>query len=341
MGFAFKTSEKSSFCQKKVTAFFKKGFSHTHSIAMATSIWIPAAVLLVFAVFAEINNAAFLKVVNISCKDNQPKSQTTAVNVTRIVGGTWAKRGAYPYQAAIFVKNEFSCGGTLLDSGLHVLTAAHCLLPLKREAGLLTVYFRTTVLKPLDANHIERKVTKFVIHPDYNETSFENDLSVITLSEPVMEIRPARLEAVVSANKSYVGKEATVIGWGRTRQVLHPAVSSGAASNNLRQVNVTILDTNDCSILYYNNYVLTDGKRICASTFFGKSICQGDSGGPLLIDGVQVGINSAAAGCADPRFPALFIRVGPYVDWIKTMMIGSPSNSLLPAGEVVLDLDRK
>lgn len=34
-----------------------------------------------------------------------------------------------------------------------------------------------------------------------------------------MEIRPARLEAVVSANKSYVGKEATVIGWGRTRQV--------------------------------------------------------------------------------------------------------------------------
>lgn len=101
---------------------------------------------------------------------------------------------------------------------------------------------------------------------------------------------------------------------------MHPAVSSGAASNNLRQVNVTILDTNDCSILYYNNYVLTDGKRICASTFFGKSICQvnlmafhtfsdaslstiyekGDSGGPLLIDGVQVGINSAAAGCADP-----------------------------------------
>lgn len=27
---------------------------------------------------------------------------------------------------------------------------------------------------------------------------------------------------------------------------------------------------------------------------------KGDSGGPLLIDGVQVGINSAAAGCADP-----------------------------------------
>lgn len=27
---------------------------------------------------------------------------------------------------------------------------------------------------------------------------------------------------------------------------------------------------------------------------------QGDSGGPLVIDRHQVGINSAAAGCADP-----------------------------------------
>lgn len=43
---------------------------------------------------------------------------------------------------------------------------------LGREAGLITLYFRTTVLNPLDAIHIERKAAKFVTHPFYNSTSF-------------------------------------------------------------------------------------------------------------------------------------------------------------------------
>lgn len=117
--------------------------------------------------------------------------------------------------------------------------------------------------------------------------------------------------------------EATIIGWGRTRQVLYPAVSSGVPSNNLRHVNVTIIDTNDCRILYYDTTEFKDNKRLCASTLFGRSLCQvkkkqilewlillqpkkvwlslkGDSGGPLLMNGIQIGINSAAAGCADP-----------------------------------------
>ena len=47
---------------------------------------------------------------------------------------------------------------------------------LGREAGLLTLYFRTTVLNPLDAIHIERKAKKFVIHPFYNGTSFVGSL---------------------------------------------------------------------------------------------------------------------------------------------------------------------
>jgi ribosomal protein L3 len=65
-------------------------------------------------------------------------------------------------------------------------------------------------------------------------------------------------------------------------QVLHPAMSSGAASNNLRHVNVTVLDAKDCSVLYYNDYELNDGKRLCATTLFGKSICQVNSIKPSL-----------------------------------------------------------
>ena len=132
-----------------------------------------------------------------------------------------------------------------------------------------------------------------------------------------------RLESIASLNETYIGETATVVGWGRTRQVLNPATSSGPPSNHLRHVNVTMLDEKDCQILYYDDDLLADGKRLCSSTLFGKSLCQvsftitikfliyciillivllqkGDSGGPLILNGVQIGINSAAAGCADP-----------------------------------------
>lgn len=162
------------------------------------------------------------------------------------------------------------------------------------NAEVLTLYFRTTVLDPPDDNYIERNATQVLIHKDYNDTSFvgeiikdkptktwlnvfgwiqDNDIGIITLAEPV-QIRPVQLESVDSLNLTYVGKGATIVGWGRTRQVLYPAVSSGLASNNLRHVNLTIIDEKDCSILYHDNSLFTDGTRLCASTLFGKSMCQ-------------------------------------------------------------------
>ena len=43
----------------------------------------------------------------------------------RIVGGRAAKPGAWPWQAAIYVKSHFRCGGALIKENW-VVTVAHC-----------------------------------------------------------------------------------------------------------------------------------------------------------------------------------------------------------------------
>lgn len=42
-----------------------------------------------------------------------------------IVGGREAKPGAWPWQAAVYVKSQFRCGGALFKEN-SVLTVAHC-----------------------------------------------------------------------------------------------------------------------------------------------------------------------------------------------------------------------
>lgn len=51
--------------------------------------------------------------------------QRTKVETSGLVGGTNAGKGFFPWQVAIYYKNTFMCGGSLIDRE-HILTAAHC-----------------------------------------------------------------------------------------------------------------------------------------------------------------------------------------------------------------------
>jgi hypothetical protein len=44
---------------------------------------------------------------------------------SRIIGGTLAKRGEFPWQVSIIADSRWFCGGSLID-GQWVMTAAHC-----------------------------------------------------------------------------------------------------------------------------------------------------------------------------------------------------------------------
>lgn len=69
-----------------------------------------------------------------------------------------------------------------------------------------------------------------------------------------------------------VGKAA---GWGTLYE-------NGMPSCRLRQVDVPIIDNEDCSKTNYTGGLITDNMICAGHETGGKDSCQGDSGGPLM-----------------------------------------------------------
>jgi secreted trypsin-like serine protease len=48
-----------------------------------------------------------------------------AQSANKIIGGVEAEPGEFPFVAALYEDDEFSCGGSIIDER-HIITAAHC-----------------------------------------------------------------------------------------------------------------------------------------------------------------------------------------------------------------------
>ncbi|XP_057380084.1 trypsin alpha-3-like [Daphnia carinata] len=231
------------------------------------------------------------------------RKQITA-DANKIVGGTAALVGEFPYQAALNLGGR-SCGGTLISTSI-VLTAAHCVDGLSpSSASTFKVTVNTTRLSG-GTGAISRGVRKFVVHASYNPNTQDNDIALLALNSPITNVRFAKLP-LADATTTYAGQQAVIVGWGTTS-------AGGTVSSNLLKATVTVLTNTECNLQYNNK--ITSG-MVCAASP-GKDTCQGDSGGPMLVDDVQIGITSFGKGCADPRFAGVYTRITRYVTWITT-----------------------
>ncbi|KAF7699179.1 ST14 transmembrane serine protease matriptase a [Silurus meridionalis] len=236
---------------------------------------------------------------------------------SRIVGGQDAAEGEWPWQVSLHVKNSIHVCGASIISDRWIVTAAHCVQnegKLKlAEAGSWEVYLGLHSQKQTDKAE-KRYLQRIIPHPNYNEFTFDYDIALMELDNPVTfkdTIRPICLPS--SSYVFPVGKPVWITGWGATKE-------GGSGATVLQKAQVRIINSTVCDSLM--NGQITS-RMTCAGVLSGGvDACQGDSGGPLSSANSAgrmflAGVVSWGDGCARRNKPGIYSTVPRFRAWIK------------------------
>ncbi|XP_045781003.1 transmembrane protease serine 9-like [Maniola jurtina] len=233
----------------------------------------------------------------------------------RIVGGTNAEPNEFPWIVALFNGGRQFCGGSLIDNS-HVLSAAHCVAHMTSwDVARLTARLGDHNIRiSTETQHMERKIKRVVRHRGFDMRTLYNDVSILTLDQPVTYTKNIRPICLPGGGRAYSGLTATVIGWGSLRE-------SGPQPSVLQKVSIPIWTNSECRLKYgaaapggIVDHMLCAGRASMDS-------CSGDSGGPLMVNEggrwTQVGIVSWGIGCGKGQYPGVYTRVTAFLPWIQ------------------------
>lgn len=142
---------------------------------------------------------------------------------------------------------------------------------------------------------------------------------LISITKNEDNIRPICLPNRYYMEKTFVGDEVRVSGWGK------PFDAAPGISPILKNTTVNILSNGQCRRFFRK---VVTGNLICVATKFDASPCRGDSGGPLVVKQtnhagqpyfMQVGIVSFGGNSCQRGFPVGFTRVTAFLDYISSV----------------------
>lgn len=211
----------------------------------------------------------------------------------RIIGGKISGKHDYGWMVSINLRDDkiplflrrmmpikkklsyHSCGGSIINSK-YILTAAHCV---PGENAHMSVGYgnENDLVKIFEAGRI--KVKKAYVHPNYNQTSVENDIAILELSSPIKfgpDVSPACITKKIQNDFPAVN----TAGFGLVHRLeVDPLTGQRRPGNVSRYLkDVDLKDVSSTA-----KKCQEQPKLFCADKINkGESSCAGDSGGSIL-----------------------------------------------------------
>ncbi|XP_061411371.1 cubilin-like [Lethenteron reissneri] len=234
---------------------------------------------------------------------------------SRVVGGSLANVGKWPWQASLQFYNSHMCGASLISKDW-LVSAAHCFEG-RNDVNAWQVRLGTTYIYD-SWSSVNLAVAEIITHERFNYTAIDYDIALVRLSRSVdftSQISPICLPPDTS-HFPLPGKTCYISGWGRTSEADYGVYYS------LLDAPMDVFSHSGCSSDKMNGKSITTRMICIGHPAGGISACQGDSGGPLTCQGTDgtwylSGVTSWGNGCARPMKPAVYTKTSKLLKWIK------------------------
>ena len=134
------------------------------------------------------------------------------------------------------------CGGCIYSENV-IITAAHCCAGRKITNEKDEIIAGELYLQKVSDDFQNSKIKEFVIHPDYNEISLENDICLLYLENPLILSANTSVDSIDLADEdNTLPTECTISGWGTERVFIY----------YLRKSVNSVLKCTECGRLTWN-----------------------------------------------------------------------------------------
>ncbi|XP_012585919.1 PREDICTED: transmembrane protease serine 9-like [Condylura cristata] len=238
--------------------------------------------------------------------DSDPELSITP----RIINGTDARPGAWPWHVSVQTSTgRFKCGGSLIDR-FWVITAAHC--NITTSMRVVTGLFE---LNTSEANLEVLKIAQVFRYPRFNLDSLYSDIALLKLASPAHFYRSVSPVPLPSVGDYFLpGTWCKITGWG----FRYP--NGRNRPSRLQEATVPILSVATCRKFWPG---FSPHAMLCAGVE-GVSFYSGDSGGSLVCPKkgtwTLVGILSFFYRSNPTGRPFVTTRVSMFRPWIDDIM---------------------